>query len=592
MASMFFDIFTNAKKVLGEDLASEAKKGGEKAGDALGSGIEKGIGDAFGSIQKKLLGLAASFAAGFTLDKMISQAVEAEDALHSLNAALASSGHFTQDASNEFVRFAETLSSSTTVAADKIVQEAAQLASIGKLSGKTLEDATKASLNLAAAMNIDVSQAFDMMTKAATGNTTALQRHGITIDEHIPKTQKLAAVLDQLSRFEGMAEGKTNTFSGAMAQLNNANDEVFQSLGKMITQSPEVIAVIKFMAQESMKLAKTFSDMLKDNTIGNLIKSTIDWAIVITEMLGPSIESVYNTFTFLFNGLNTGLQGIIVGIAAVVTKIAEAGNALGLVSDETLADLQMFRDSSDEVLTQFGTNTQESLANLYNRNATDSVQTYLGQLKTAVDNAKPFAGLEADANKASVAVSDTMKKMKDTANAALVGGIASAFTALGGALAKGENGFKAFSSAVIGALGGLAIQMGTVLVGMGLGFSALGPIMPIWGLSGASAVAAGIGLIALGGAIQALAGGGSGGGAAVSTGGGSSSGSSGGGVASKDTPVTGLTPDEQLETRKAGTQVTVNVQGNVLNTRDTALHIADVMNEHFNSTGVVLTGVA
>ena len=591
MASLFIDIFTNAKKILGEELVDDASKGGKKAGDALGKGIEDGMGAAFGGIQKKLLGLAATLVAGFTLDKMISEAMEAEDAINSLNAALLSSGNFSQRASDDFVKYAETLSSSTTVATDKIVQNAAQLAGIGGLSGQRLQEATKASLDLAAAMNIDVSQAFDMMTKAATGNVTALQRRGIEIDNSIPKEQRLGAVLEQLSRFSGLAEQKTNTFSGALAQLNNANDDILESLGKMITQSPEVIAVMKFMAEGSRKLAAVFAEMVEKNFIGNLIKQTIDWAIVITEMLGPSINTVYNTFQLLFNGLMTGIQGIIVGFAAFAEKASEVGNAVGVVSDATLQSLQTFRQSSSEVLEGFKTETQQSLANIYDRSATDSVQNYLTQLQATVANAKPFKPLEEAANKATQTVNETMRKMREAAQSALVGGISQSFAALGGALAKGENGFKAFSSAVIGALGGLAIQMGTVLVGMGLGFSALGPIMPIWGLSGASAIAAGIGLITLGGAIQALAGGGGGGapvggGAAGATGGGAS-GAGGGGIASTDSALLGQ--EEEIE-RKPTTTVNVNVQGNVLNTRDTALHIADVMNEHFNSTGVVLTG--
>jgi len=186
-----------------------------------------------------------------------------------------------------------------------------------------------------------------------------------------------------------------------------------------------------------------------------------------------------------------------------------------------------------------------------------------------------------------------LKALQETANANLlkvkaavqsnvVNGITSAFAGLGAALAKGENGFAAFGKAVIGALGAMAIQIGTMLVGIGLGFQALGPVIPIFGLSGTAAVIAGIALIGLGGVLSALGGGeagspaGSGGGAGFSGAGGFTD--------------INAQPDivDENATRAKGTVVNVNVAGNVFDRRESGLEIAKIIQEQFDLNGSII----
>ncbi len=160
----------------------------------------------------------------------------------------------------------------------------------------------------------------------------------------------------------------------------------------------------------------------------------------------------------------------------------------------------------------------------------------------------------------------------------IVGGITSAMSAFGAALAKGSNAFEAFSKAIIGAIGGLAIQIGSFLVATGLGFTAAGAILPAWATAGAGTVAAGLGLIALGGAMQAMGSGGGG-----DTGGGVGAGSGGGGGYSGSS-ISEL--DEKNSVEKQ-TQVVINVQGNVLDRRQTGLELAEAFLETINTNGIV-----
>lgn len=171
-----------------------------------------------------------------------------------------------------------------------------------------------------------------------------------------------------------------------------------------------------------------------------------------------------------------------------------------------------------------------------------------------------------------------MTKLRGVVQAGIVNGLTNAFAGLGKALVKGQNGFEAMGKAVLAALGSMAIQIGTMLVAVGLGFSALGPVMPIFGLSGAAAVAAGLGLIVLGGALSAMGEGGETAAGTASAGGGVSG---NGGTAN----LGGAADGSQLENVKPGTQIAVNIQGNVMDRRQTGLEIVEIIKEQFDTNG-------
>jgi hypothetical protein len=171
-----------------------------------------------------------------------------------------------------------------------------------------------------------------------------------------------------------------------------------------------------------------------------------------------------------------------------------------------------------------------------------------------------------------------------TINQAIQNGILKTVSAaaerLGASLVKGGDAFADFQAVVLNIIGDIAIQIGTTLVGIGLGIEAIKA--SILTLSGGTAIAAGLALIALGGLLKSLSGGG---GASADAGG-----SGGGGIAS--TPAEGgiFTPDEDEPAQKPGQQVVVNVQGNILDRRQTGLELAEVIRESFESQGTTIVG--
>jgi hypothetical protein len=169
-------------------------------------------------------------------------------------------------------------------------------------------------------------------------------------------------------------------------------------------------------------------------------------------------------------------------------------------------------------------------------------------------------------------------QLGDTIRNTIGNGVVRAFSAFGAALAKGQDAFDALGKSILSTLGDLAIQIGKFIVLSSTGFSFIpGSQFSIGG------IAAGTALIALGGAIKALAGQGD-------TGGGVGAGAGGGGInepgGDQGLPNPEPIADAVNERQEPGTQVNVNVQGDVLDSDETGLRIADLLNKAINDQGV------
>jgi len=142
----------------------------------------------------------------------------------------------------------------------------------------------------------------------------------------------------------------------------------------------------------------------------------------------------------------------------------------------------------------------------------------------------------------------------------------SAIATFGAALVKGTKAFEEFGKNFLGTIGDLAIQIGTFML-----FGAQG-LLALYSGNPAGAMMFGAALIAIGGALKALAGNGS-------------SADGGGGVASSASTgaSSDMTTQPDLEEQKAKTEVHVNIQGNVLDRRESGIAIVEMLNEHFSA---------
>lgn len=610
----------------------------KKQGTAIGAGLVGGITAAVVSKGLDLIGdFAVVLRQGFTTT--IEAASEAEKSLTLFNASLAASGNFSLKASQDFQEYAAALQNTLGISDDVIVSNASILASLGKLSGEGLKGATQAAIDFSATGRVSLETAFDLIAKAATGNTAALSRYGITIKDTIPDTEKFAAVMEQLNKnFGGLAAAQVNTFEGATKKLAVNFSDIFEEFGKLITRSPVVIHLINELSGVFSSFAKRISALQSTDLVGGLIKQFISFAQVVAEKVLPPIEFFLHSIKLGFKVLELGVKTTIAVIAQVPLILGEVlgsvlefsagiGSVVGFFNEELgdkisegLSNLgqkiagssSSFRESLNLNMVEAADAVAQETARVFDFSFTAGVINTIqkvadiaaaapAKIVTGFKNNMAIAApdmyaellatsqntwlvLENGFNSLFVKVEangrfaiDSLKKATDDFQKSVNGafrnfavGFAQSFAAVGAALVKGQNVFAAFGKAILGVFARLAIESGTAIFLMGLG--TFNPAQAATGLA----------LIALGGALQALAGGGAEGSGIPSSAGGA-----------EPTPVGGgsFGPSPEIQEQR-GTQVAVNIQGNVLDRKESGLEIARVIQEHFDNNGTLIAGAA
>jgi hypothetical protein len=244
---------------------SNLDKGAKKASSSfskMGSALKGSLASVF-----SLKGAIAAAASGFAIGKLVQSANVQEDAINSLNTALKITGKFSTEASESFQEYASALQGVTKFGDEAILQTGALIQQLGDLDQKALKRATKASVDLAAALNIDLQTAANLVGKAAGGMTSSLSRYGIQVKKGKTDSESFANALDALeAKFGGSAQAQVKTFSGALQQAQNTFGDLLEELGFLITKNPIVIEGIQTIAKgfgELIKVVKENEDGFK-----------------------------------------------------------------------------------------------------------------------------------------------------------------------------------------------------------------------------------------------------------------------------------------------------------------------------------------
>jgi hypothetical protein len=352
---------TIKRAVLNADQLAQSL--GDKIGKGVSSGVDKSLTGL--AVQFQALSQIASKAFGVVegiFGKAIEEANGADLALNQFNASLANIGKFSQAASADFQNFAASLQAVGTVSDDAVIKASTSLVSIGRLSGDALKKASKDAVDLAAGLGTDLDSAFNLVAKAAEGNTAALGRYGIKVSENIPKSERFAAVLSQIEqRFGGLDAQKANTFAGSFTQLQNSLNDVFESIGKIITNSPTLVAAVKFVSGQFAKLSEGISSFGKQgDVLKPFIQQLIDIAKTVTALVVPAIEYLGRITNTVFQAIRTGIQAAIASFADLGAGVGFILEKVGVIAPETAQKLYDFQSSSEEVFQSFLAQTGEA----------------------------------------------------------------------------------------------------------------------------------------------------------------------------------------------------------------------------------------
>ncbi len=616
-----------------------SKASGKKIGENLADGTEQGFKSSFSGVRSQLLGLAAGILTVSGIKSFLSKAIEeasgAETALIKLNIALSNAGTFSQKASQDFQDFAKSIQATTAFGDDQVLG----LSALARNFARTNEEAiklTKAALDLSVATGVDAETAVKQLGGTLSGNIGLLGKSVGAVKGLTEEQLKLGGALDLVAaKFSGSAQASVNTFAGRTAQLQNNFNDVFEEIGKIITQSPTLLRIIEGISIAFKNVADSISGF-KGDPFKGLVNGLITFGqAVVTYVISP-LELVTNIGQFVFANVKLAIQSVVTTLAQfpqaifglfvfpLIDAADKAGQVIGFfnkdlgaqvsqgaqsVADSIRQPLKALADGSNEVLDQFAADAVKARENILNFDTSAQISLKLTEFQMFLNGASEaqsqfvaklnetavaastsaitvgqafsstFAGFKAEYEKIAASSDVAFKKIGASMMQNIGQAGANAFASFGKAIAKGENGIQAFLDSLLSAMGQMAIQLGGMFILQGLAYLFAG--LP----NGGSLIAAGAALAAIGGILSA-----SGGGANAPQGqqGGGIAG--GGAVVPIGAGVATEQPDQ--ENQRPGTAVTVNVSGNILDRRETGLELARIINESFDSNGTTIAAGA
>lgn len=543
------------------------------------------------SMKATFAGVAAVAAAAWGGKKFVDAAMVQEEAVEKLNASLRNMGKFTKETSKELQDFASQLQNASTIGDEVVLDQLAFAQAMGASVDQS-KDILKAAADMSSALGIDLNSSVRNISKTLGGYAGEL-------GEVIPELKNLTA--EQLKaglgvellagKYKGFALAATKTFGGGLEQLSNSVGDMFEKIGDIIVKSPLAKKIINVMNSIVTGLNKSFSDKLLPamiNGVNQTILTIADLADAFSFLVVP-IEHIWKISKLLFNGFKTGIQGIIVGITKLVEFIGEGLSKIPFV--ESIIPLDTLRDvssSASDVLDGFLQDTTESITDFTSgttpisdriRGTVTEVKDFLNTASVEMDLTVESLGSSIDKGVDKIdtfgqKMGEAMKQVSASIKGALVKTASMGIQTLTKSLVLGEKGFSNFGKAVASMMGDLAIQMGELFIGTAMGMMALS------GMGPAAALAAGLGLVALGTIMKSFAGGDGGGVSVPST----------GGSTIADSSSTLVGDEEALGLNESGSRekqqsVQLVVHGDVLDSEETGTRLVNLLNENFENSG-------
>lgn len=562
----------------------------EDIGDKAGSKFSEGFKDKVNRNSKTLLsgvniaiaGIAAAVGAAFASKQFIDAATKQQDAVNKLGQSLKSAGSFSQEALKDFQSFASGLQSTTTIG-DELTLE---LASLARNFTKTNDEAkrlTQAAIELSAATGLSLEGSVKNLGKSFGGLTGELGESIPQIKNFTKEQLQAGAAIDLvLKRFGGSAAAQAQTFTGSLAQLSNKFGDLKELIGNIIITSPALVKLFNIISKAITDTSERITKLSENRDIlGDLLNAFISFGQSFLKFVVRPLEFVFNSVKLIFSATEVLLQAFVGTLGGLLGAIAGPLESLGIISKETETSLKTFAESSKEVFGQTLDGATQAFDGLFNRDFTDQGILLAENLRLALQPTKDamkeeINGATTEAEKGADSFIDRLIKFRIDISKQLNQGfgniVASSIQKLAQNLADGKSLFDDFGNFVLGLIGDLAIQIGTFIVATAIAKSALfGPVE--------LGVAEGAALIVTGVLIKSLAGGGGSAptGSALSSGGGGGIGSS-----IEESEAVTETPDQ--------TSVSVVIQGDVLDSEDSGLRIAQILNNAFDKQGVVIKG--
>lgn len=318
-----------------------------------------------------LRGILIAVASGAALGKFISLSNKQEEAEIKLKTAL---GHTSQALLDQ----ASALQKVTTFGDEEIIQAQALIGAFTR-DEASIQRATKATLDLAAAKGMDLATAADLVSKTLGSSTNALSRYGIEVTGSVGSTERLNSLVEGLTQaFGGQAAALAATNSGGLKQFRNALGDVGEKLGDLIK------AILGPLARDATPLILAFADKLK-----NLINADDFQAKV--RVVVDKIEAVAKGFLGAANFIAATTSNLIGFVSSLITLSDKIISAFFVVIDEIKALPGEALQAGKDTLSSFVTGITSGIEGAV-RTVKDALSGLIGATGTMPDVVIPIKG--------------------------------------------------------------------------------------------------------------------------------------------------------------------------------------------------------
>ena len=376
---------------------------------ALGASMRGAVGPAFAAAAAA----AGAFALKIGVDG-VKAAMEEQRALAQLTTALDNVGQaFAQTQVDQFI---DDLMFATGVADEQLRPAFVRLVTATKDAAEA-QDLLSLSLDIAAGTGRSLESVTMALSKAATGQTTALRRLGVPLSDAAVQSGNLNAITAELSQtFQGQAAAAAGTMAGRMQILQVAASELQEAFGS------GVIGALSDTGDSASDLSTRLRDLQDDaedlgQTVGEMIGGVLDTASVFIDAknsaqgfldsLGPVVDIVEraaNPFKFLagnikilsghLTGNDDAVQAAMREIANVTPEAADAVQSFGYQAGEATDEV----DDLTEAISELETYVSRTNAILNYEKAWDELRKSLKENGDAFD----YSSKQGQANNAAL----------------------------------------------------------------------------------------------------------------------------------------------------------------------------------------------
>jgi len=198
-------------------------------------------------------------------------------------------------------------------------------------STKDTEEAQKLlglALDISSATGKPLEAIANSLGKAYDGNTNALGKLGLGIDQSILKTKDFNKVYESLrGSFAGFAAQEANTFQGRIDRLNVAFDEAKETIGFALL--PVLEKVIRFINDNALPIINALSEGFGSKGAG-LSAIITNLGNTIVNVFTPIINGLVKAFNYVKDAIGDNLETFKVFGSYVATYLAPViGTVLG-----------------------------------------------------------------------------------------------------------------------------------------------------------------------------------------------------------------------------------------------------------------------